>query len=321
MIKKLLTPIYLSAIFAILYGCAPSSYVVQDPTPSTVSYTASQNSAKQTITVNDKRPEDQKVFSYGILASALIHGEQEIDPIAYLKNHSQQELMARGIPVAMETEGNIQVDIHKLAMRNHRTNAYTPFITFTMLSADLTKDGNKERVAVYIKRGKTPVWSFDEIVQPTFNEPLDLLVKEFSAKLSDKLYGAKISDGEVQSLVKKINSEKPTDQTYRDVYNLGFGNNRSAIPALRELTKHESEYIRLAAISSLGMLGSDNQLELLQSIYTDSKLWQDRGMALKAIGDIGTAKANAFLKTVAAELSTLKEREALWNKEIIELYL
>lgn len=303
-----------------IQACAPSSYVVQDPTPSSLPYLA-QSTAETTITINDKRPDDGRVFSYGVLKAGLVQNGSEIDPIGYLTTHTQTELNARALNAAIADAGETQVDIRKLTMRNHRTNAYTPFITLTMLSADLQANGKTERIAAFIKRGKTPVWTFDEIVQPTLNEPLDLLVKEFAAKLSSRLFAARIPDDEVSSLVAKIKAGPVGDSTYLDVYQLGFGNNPAAVPALAELARHESEYVRLAAISSLGILRAEDQLDLLKSIYHDNRVWQDRGMALKAIGDIGSPDALAFLEQARKDLGNQTEREVAWNQEIIQLYL
>lgn len=304
-----------------IQACAPSTYVVQDPKPSSLPYATTAAGARS-IAINDRRPEDGKVFSYGILKAGLTQNGSEIDPIAYLRANTQKELDARSVKTSLADTGEAQVDIHKLNMRNHRTNGYTPFITFTMLSADLSMNGQKERIAAYIKRGKTPVWSFNEIVEPTLNEPLDLLVKEFAAKLSNRLFAAQVSDAEVSSLVNKVKSAPAADgQTYLDVYQLGFGNNPAAVPALVEFTNHESEYVRLAAISSLGILRAEDQLDLLQSIYHDSSIWQDRGMALKAMGDIGTPEALDFLREVDGELLEQTDKEAVWNREIIGLYI
>lgn len=311
----------MAAAVIIIQGCAPASYVVDNPTPSSVGYVVAEGAPARTITIHDKRAENQQVFSYGVLKAGLVQDGSEIDPVNYLKKHVQAEMLARAVNGTLADSDDAQVYINKLVMRNHRTNAYTPFITFTMLSADLHAQAKTERIAVYIKRGKVPVWSFDEIVQPTLNEPLDLLVKEFTAKLSSRLFSAQISDAEVEGLLAKIDSESDDEQSYRDVYQLGFGNNKSAVPALAELTRHESEYTRLAAISSLGILRAETQLELLQSIFNDSVGWQDRGMALKAMGDIGSPEAMAFLASARSELANMTEKEAAWNKEVIDLYL
>jgi len=304
----------------LLQACAPSSYIVDEPEPSTASYT-DQRSSTTNLTFTDNRDENEKVFSYGVLKADLIINGSPIDPIKFLERHTAKELTSRGITTNVGTAGDILINVNKLEIRNHRTNGFTPFISLTMLSADAMFDGKQERIAAYIKRGKVPVWSFDEIVEPTLNEPLNLVVKEFSAKLSRKLYGAKISNTEVDSLISKINNNPDNPTTYMDVYQLGFGNNSSAIPALVDYTNSQSEYIRLAAISSLGILKAEEQIGLLKGIYSHAGTWSDRAMALKAIGDIGTPEALSFLKDAKLQLAGKGNKEELWTKEIINLYL
>ncbi len=304
----------------LLQACAPSSYMVKEPVPSKISYT-NQSTNEANLTFVDKRHKDSKVFSHGVLKADLILNGSPINPISFLETETAKELNARGVKANILEAGDIKIDVNKFEMRNHRTNAYTPFISFTMLSADVSANGKKERITAYIKRGKVPVWSFDEIIQPTLNEPLDLLVKEFSAKLNRSIEGKKISDDEVKSLVEKINKNLNDGATYMDVYQLGFGNNDTAIPFLVDYTKSESEYIRLAAISSLGILKAQSEMPLLKEIYSTADNWSDKAMALKAIGDIGTPDALNFLVKTEAKLAEAKEKEQLWTKEIIGLYL
>lgn len=320
MFRKIISAVSIALALMLVQACAPASYIVDNPTPSTLKYDTSQDTSKKDVAINDKRPSDQS-FSQGVLKANLTQNEQVIDPMAYLKTHTQAELNARGVAASVVSQSDTQVDVSKLMMRNYRANGYAPFITFTMLSADVQIDGRTERLSVYIKRGKVPVWSFTEIVQPTLNEPMDLLVKEFAAKLSARLSGAKIADGDVQNLISKINADLVNPLIYLDIYQLGFGNNASAIPFLVELSKSEAEYTRLAAISSLGILKAVDQLSSLQSIYTNSKVWQDRAMALKAIGDIGTQEAINFLQTTNQNLSADNSREGKWYKEVIALYI
>ncbi|OUR65836.1 hypothetical protein A9Q79_02280 [Methylophaga sp. 42_25_T18] len=316
---------------ALIQACAPAVYNVDGPSTSNISYEELVNEAKadpKDFNLQDKRSEEGKTFSYGVLPAGLKIDGNTIEPISFLKTNTEKELKARGINTSLSSSDGIDIEINKFVIRNHRASGFSPFVTFTMLSGDIVTDSGKERVATFIKRGKVPVWTFDEIIQPTFNEPLDLVVKELAAKINAKMFGRQISDSEVQTLIKKINTETPAssdtqnvphDVKYLDVYQLGFGNNKSAIPALVEMAKSKPEYIRLSAISSLGILGADEEIEFLKSIYSDSKLWQDRAMAIKAIADIGNAEAVAFLDKVYEE-NQGDSKDDLWNREIIELY-
>ena len=48
------------------------------------------------------------------------------------------------------------------------------------------------------------MWSFDEIIEPTFNEPLNLLTKELAAKINQRVFMLAASDKQVTDLVALI---------------------------------------------------------------------------------------------------------------------
>lgn len=310
-----------AASLLLVQGCAPSQYMVRDPNVSQFQYVEPQSAESAgAIVINDNRPDAEKIFHYGVLNAKLLDGTTEIDPIAYLEKHTARELTARGIALDEAAGEAISINVNKANIRNHRTNGYTPFITFTSLSADVETPTGPQRITAYVKRGKVPVWSFDEIIEPTLNEPLELMVKEFSSKLNLALFNRQASDAHVQALIEKIEANQKSGTVYLDVYELGFTNNPSAVSYLVKQTNSKSEYIRLAAISSLGNLKAVEQLPLLQDIYRNADSWSDRGMALKAIGDLGSSEAIDFLKQAQAEQNDGK-KESNWNQEIISLYL
>lgn len=315
-IKKTLL---LAAALLGIQACAPSAYNIDKPEPSTISY-ANPAESQESLHLIDSRPELEKTFSYGVLKAELLDNKTPVEPIEFLQKHTQAELKARNINALLATQGK-NIHINKFVVRNHRTNAYTPFITFTMLSADIMSDNGSERIALFIKRGKTPVWSFDEIIEPTFNQPLDLAIKEFVAKLNNHLFHQAMTDEEVQALITRINNSDDANTAYQDVYQLGFSNNPLALDALLEFTSSDDEYIRLAAISGLGTMKVESSLERLKEIYTTADIWQDKAMALKSIGDIGTDEARNFLMVASNELQNANDKERLWSQEVIDLYL
>ena len=67
--------------------------------------------------------------------------------------------------------------------------------------------------------------------------------------------------------------------------------------------------------------GKDAVLEELKDLYAAGKHWQDRAMALKAIGDIQSPQGLAFLKGEQQTLQNLRSQEAGWSKQILALYL
>jgi HEAT repeat protein len=206
-------------------------------------------------------------------------------------------------------------------MENMRTNAYTPFITLTYISADVeTGDGTK-RIGAFVTRGKTPVWSFEEIIDPTFNQPLGLGIQEFASKFANAVYGFRASDETVKALIEKVNGAR-TPNTFLDVYALGFTNNPAALDTLIGLTKDSQEYVRQAAIASLGNLGATTQLGMLKAIYQDASVaWQDRCIALKSIADLGTDESKAFITDEAKRLAGNSSKETQVMSRILALYL
>lgn len=306
----------------LIQGCAPSSYKVNAPSASEYVYAGAETAAPLELNVKDARAENEKTFSYGILKANLMMNNKLIEPITYISEYTTKELQARGIDAQATDNANVNVSINKLYIRNHRSNGFSPFVTFSLLSADVTTPTGKERVGIFIKRGKVPVWSFDEVIEPTFNEPLSLLVKELAAKINGLTVKQAISNDQVAKLVAEINAQPAPANAYLKVYQLGFGNNKTAIKSLVELSKNADEYVRLAAISSLGILKANSELDYLKGIYTSSSLWQDRGMALKAICDIGTPEALAFAKQAKADLNKPgKDKDDIaWTNEILNLY-
>ena len=307
----------------VLAGCAPASYNIRTPEPSGIKYVVASAPSKQNFTLVDDRRSDGKIFSHGTLPAELKVDGRPIDPIPFLATQLQAELLSRGLPVSVGTAGSEKplVRIKTYRIENTRTNAYTPFITLTYVSADLeTTDGTK-RLGVFVTRGKTPVWSFEEIIDPTFNQPVALGIRELASKIARVAYGVRSDDDVVRTLTAKINGTRTPD-SFIDVYALGFTNNPSAIDTLVKLTSDEQEYVRQAAISSLGNLGATGQFGHLKGLYQNASLsWQDHCVALKAIADLGTAESLAFITDEAKKLGANSSKENQVLGQILALYL
>ncbi|MGH8082577.1 MAG: HEAT repeat domain-containing protein [Lysobacter sp.] len=309
-----------------LAACAPKAYVVKNPVPSDVRYVAQSTQPSQLALV-DNRAADERSFLTGTLASTLMVDKSPLDPSAFLASNLQAELTARGIAVQVnpgQSGAFPRIDLKTFRILNHRQNGFSPYVTFTYISADVETATGKKRLGVFVKRGKVPVWSFEEIIEPTLNQPLSLAVKELAAKIGQHLYGASADDAALTALKAKI--AQRNDNSFIDVYALGFTNNPKAIDTLVGLTRDNDEYVRIAAISSLGNLRAEGQFELLKSIYGSANIWQDRAMAIKSIGDLDTAESKAFLteqmaywKGKAADKDSMKE--ANWTLQVIGLYL
>lgn len=306
-------------------ACAPSKYVVSDPAPSNMGYEANGETRGSALALVDARREDDRIFNTGTLTATLEHNDAPLDAPAFLAANLQAEMASRGLPVTVKVgeAGEDSLRMNVFRMQNHRANGFAPYVTFTYASIDLEDAEGMHRVSSFVKRGKVPVWSFDEVIEPTMNQPLSVVVKELASKIANRLYGYQAPDAEVDRLIGKVNGKRG-DNVYIDVYALGFTNNSKAIPVLVELTKDSDEYVRLAAISSLGNMRAVDQFDYLRSIYeSNDGLWQDRAMALKAIGDFGTGKSRAYLESELAKWQTQDPptKESAWTSQLIHLYL
>lgn len=313
-------------ILVLLVGCAPSRYPLATPVPSGIPY-AKVKAAKLTATFVDERREADKVFHTGILPAALENEGKPVEPVEFLARNVEKELKARGVDIDVVEQGQksaegINVLVRKFRIRNHRTSGFSPYYTFTTISADVEANGKTNRVVAYFKNGKVPVWSFDEVIEPCYTIPINIAVKEFASKVNRLTINASISDADVDAIAEGIKNSN-AELGYLDVYKLGFSNNKRAIPYLVELTKNNNILIRIAAISSLGTIGAEDQVSYLKNLYNDSIGQQEeRNMALKSIGDFGTPDAIEFVKDAMRDLqSQTNNSNAQFAIEIASLYL
>ena len=252
------------------------------------------------------------------------HDNKKFDSYNFAKVNLQNELKARGIPMQFVDNSDNKLHLNNFKVLTYRSSSFSPLVTISTMQLELKKDNKTKVFNAMVKRGKVPIWSIDEVFEPCYNQPTSLLIKEISAKINKELFGYKLSDKKVDDLIKKIqksikNNNNPL--VYLDVYELGFSNNPKGLNALIAFSNQSDEYVRLAAISGLGMIGGENEFTNLLTKYNNSKLWQDRGMALKSIGDIGTKKTIKFLKEEKNRWQNTKSLEATWNLKIIDLYI
>lgn len=310
----------------LLSACAPSSYLVKKPAPSNIAGTAA-TSAPAAWVIEDQRKGAERDFSTGVLTAGLRTDDGPIQPVPFLAEHLQAELKSRGLAVqarAAEAGAPPNLFLQTFRMQNHRSNGFAPFVTFTYLSADIDTPSGKKRVAAFVKRGKVPVWSFEEVIEPTLNQPLSLAVRELATKIAAQAYGWRASDAQLSALLAKLAAPaKLEGDAHLDVYALGFTNHPGAKDRLVQLAQHSDEYVRLAAISSLGTLGAKDQFGWLKSLYEGrDAIWQDRAMALKSIGDLGTPESRTLLTDELKRWESGKgDKESIWTAQVIRLYL
>ena len=325
MIKKAKYLLAIAALALSLQACAPKLYVVDSPEASAYSYVSAESQQPSTLSIVDARDDSYTPFSSGVLPMGLHYEGEPIKPIRFLAEFTIAELTGRGIAVQAGTDDAVEIQVNKMAMRNYRSTGFSPFTTTTVLSADVMAPEGEKRVGAFVVRGKVPVWSFDEIIEPTLNQPLELLVQEFAAKINAILYERSADDATVAGLVQAVNSNPDRGDAYLDVYQLGFSHNTTAIEPLVEMTRSPHEYVRLAAISSLGTIGANGQVDYLISIFLGDSSWRDRAMAVKSLADLavsGNDDAMAFLQNdVEAGLAGETATGADWSREILGLYL
>ena len=279
----------LGIALTLLQGCAPSSYAIDPPEPSNYVFVPDGDEDNYRLNFTDTRDDAYSPFGTGVLPLNLTFEGGDLDPIVFVETYTLSELTARGIPVVSASENATDIQINKINMRNYRSNAFGPFTTTTLLSADVVTVAGEQRIGAFMVRGKVPVWSFDEVIEPTLNQPLELLVQDFAAKINM---------------------------------------HQRAIGPLVEFVDSPHEYIRLAAISSLGSINAREHVDLLIDVYLGKHgqgHWQDRAMAVKSLCDIAVAGDEAAMNFVRndaeAALAGKTVAGATWSREILGLFL
>ncbi|MDN3640667.1 HEAT repeat domain-containing protein [Simiduia curdlanivorans] len=297
---------------------------VDDPEPSTQHYVSSDQDTPTSLAFSHQIPGDQVSAKGGVLNYVYQQDKKNIDPATFFLGALSNELEARKLPVTFDDSASNQLQLLSFETISHRNNGFSPLVMIAMVKIDLVENGQKHRIAAIVKRAKVPIWTVTEepLVEATINQPQEILIKEVAAKINLALFNDQLTDSDVDTLIKDVKANvENEDIAYQKVYELGFSNNPKALPALLEFSKHNAEYIRLAAISGMGMLGGEGVFEELKALYTSGNQWQDRAVALKAIGDIQTTEALDFLKTEQAKWSDKTTQEVTWNKKIVALYL
>jgi hypothetical protein len=303
---------FLTLLLLTCMGCT-KTFVVQSVAPSSVVY-GKPDSEERLLGITDRRIGDDQGLSAGTLSVVVKNMEDEI---AFLGQNLQTALQSRGINVkfGLNDASDLKINVYKYRIRNLRTTGFSPYWTFTTFAGDLVADGKSHRITFYFKRGKVPVWSFNEIEEPCYNVPVSLMVKEIASKINRYCFGLEASTEKVRALAQDINTNF-NEFSFLKVLELGYTNNQAAIEPLKSLTAHEDSMVRVCAVSSLGVLGAVDQLDLLKTIYTDTDNIE-KCMALKAIGDLDTPSAKAFLQTVR----TSSDYQDEMIKEVCDLYL
>ena len=315
--NRLLGALIAAAVGALGSACS-LTIPLKAPTPSALACAGAPHAGVALELSDQRSPSDRGSVASSPAPVSFTFAGGSFDPMPYFSDAIAKELAARGFATEGADRAPVKLVMRSFHFENHRVSGFSPWVTLTLASADLDSPSGPLRIVSFLKRGKVPVWSMDEINDPCFNDSLSIVTKEITAKLISALWGKRLNDADVEAIVARIAQKGEADSTWLDVYELGFSNNPRAIPELAKLTAHSNEYIRMAAISGLGTLRAVEQFEQLKSIASGGQLWQDRAIALKAIGDLGTPEAKAFLEAESKRLGN--DLEGRWSRMVIALF-
>jgi len=337
-IAWLTTPIL--ALPLALVACA---YSLTPPRPSHLALDLPPGPPRIAISLVDERPAEVRSLAFVEWDSfgRFPPEEKPTDPPPFLARQVQVELESRGLPVTVEVADR---GLPRIRLRTFRVRGYRQkleleeIIARVLISADLETSTGSKRIGVFT--AGVDEFRFapnDAPIVAAVSDPVAMAIKEFSAKLANELYGYQSPDATVRQIADEIEIPINND-TYRNLYALGFTNNPLAIPLAARIAEHPEVLnnnpdkwtnislvggARIAAVSSLGTLHATSQLALLESLYENKDLgWRTRCMAAKSIGDLGNPEALAYLAAQLASgtISPARERGA-FLAQVIELYL
>ena len=320
-IKKIAKLVMIGSAVVLFQACS-IKMPVDTPDASESSYHDTGKGKEVKLAFDSNLNEDHEVAA-GNRTNVFVleHNNEKIDADEYIRSALQKEIAARKIPLQFTPDASDKLTLEHFEIITHRVSSFSPLVTVSTLRLDMKVGEDSKTFVSVVKRSKTPVWAMDEVVEPCYNEPTTLLIKEVVAKINKNYFGHKLNDKYIEKLEREISAKEHKRLTYLDVYELGFSNNTNALEFLKTLTDSPDEYIRLAAISSIGILGDTEQLTFLVSLNKNSKMWQDRAMALKSIGDLDTQEGHSYLKERKDFWQGKTTNEAIWNLKIIDLYI
>jgi HEAT repeat protein len=185
-------------------------------------------------------------------------------------------------------------------------------------------DKQEKAIKAYFYNGKTPMWDIKEVEEPCFTIPVSIIIKDVASKINRAVFNLSASDGKVDALTSQIDAEigKETKDPYArpfwKVLELGYTNNPKATEPLKKYTQDRDEFLKSCALSSIGTLGADGHLDFLIQQYRTAGGYNDKYMAAKAIGDIGTPAALQVLQDAKKDKSYASESGL---KYCVDLYV
>lgn len=305
--KSLLKALLPVVCLLLVSGCG-LKFTIKDTPASGFTYSKT-DTAPATLTIVDQRKGDDAQFIGGRIGvggmtavSSLVSLENMEDPIRYLSANLGKELVRRGVPIKCSvgtTEGpglTLYVDQYQIV--SFRLTGFSPWECSHVFSGRLVANGKSSTIKAYFYNGRMPVWSMNEIAEPCFNIPVSIMVKDIASKINKVAFALSVSDSRVQELKAGIDEQiakKDIGETFWRVIDLGSSNNPSAMEPLKKYAQEKDDFLKSCALDSIGILGPGPEMDFLRrNVFNGS--YNDRYMAIKAIGDIGTPEAVQFIR-------------------------
>ena len=299
-------------------GCS-LTYAVKDPVISSIDY-GKKDLTPITLNIIDMRAGDDLAFTVarlgpsGDVTKFPITLKNMENPIDYFAQNLEKELKSRTIPVkcvvGKTATNELTLEIIRYQIINRRATGFSPWEAMHIFSGNIIKDGKKTPIKAFFYGGKTPVWSMNELEEPCFNIPISIIIKDVASKINRVVFNYTAPDEKIDRLTAEINSEigKTVEGPFWKVLELGYTNNHKALDPLKRYSQQGEEFFRSCALSSIGTLGVEDQLEFLKQRYNGAMgSFNDRYMAVKAIGDLGTIEALKFINAIKKDSAYIKE--------------
>jgi hypothetical protein len=300
-------PVFLLLGAGVLTGCTMTVPLAK-PAPSPFQY-AERREAPIQVVVQDARPAGDRKLSRGRLPVEFTGAGEDL---AFLRDAVVAEMKGRGINAVTETTGNadvLAIEVNRFYFRNRRMTGFSPWITFTNFRARVTYQGRAETVTSYFHAGKVPMWSMDEVVEPTYNYPWRVVVREVVTKLNRLYFKIRPPESVVQGAAGSLEGDASLDA----ILDAAFLGVPELLPRLETLVKTSpSGNVVVYALDAMGIIGDATSFPFLRDFYPTAR---ERGQlfSLKAIGDLGTPDALSYVRSQSPG-----DDENL--KELIDLY-
>lgn len=304
--KAVFGSIFLAIVLMLVPGCS-LKIAVKDTPASGFTY-AKTDMPQAVLTIIDQRKGDDAQFIAGTIGvgsgrkvSDFLEIQNMEDPIKYLSVNLGKELSRRGIPVTCtvgKAEGQgLTLLIDQYQIVSIRKTGFSPWESSHVFAGTLVANGKRHPIKAFFYNGRMPVWSMSEIEEPCFNIPASIMVKDIASRINKAAFNRSAPDASVQELKARIDSDiakKDYSESFWRVIDLGAANNLTAMQFLKNYAADRDEFFKACAVDAIGMLGPGPEFDFLKQIFA-AGTYNDRYMAIKAIGDIGTPEALKFI--------------------------